>query len=84
LEKEFQIRGKSVFFECAEMWGIVDLGERSVIAFSVGCSCRQIFPIESFVDIRAQKVLLAAKCFAGDVMIFISIQDHEMGCFAIL
>jgi hypothetical protein len=69
-------------FEDAEVFGMVDLGERSVIGFSFGRSCREIFTIKSFVDIRARKVFLWEKSFAADVMICISSEDHEMRFFA--
>ena len=69
-------------FEDAEVLWMVNLGKRSVVAFSMGGFSREIFAIESFVDNRAQKVFLAAKSFSGDVIICISTEDHEMRFFA--
>jgi hypothetical protein len=73
----------SVFVD-AEVSGMGDLGERSVVGFSFGRSCRDIFWIESIVVITARIFFLEAKTFAADVMIFISTEDREMGFFRVL
>jgi hypothetical protein len=67
----------SVFVD-AEVSEMVGLGKGSVVRFSVGCFCREIFSFESFVYITARKFFLGAKTFAADVIICILTEDHEM------
>jgi hypothetical protein len=80
-EKFFWQSMETSVFEDAEVSGMVDLGKTSVVAFSIGRSCREIFWIENFVDIRARKIFLSAKSFAADVIICIWTEDHEMRFF---
>jgi hypothetical protein len=54
------------------------LGRGSVIAFSIGGFSREIFTIKSFVYNQSAENSFGRKVLLGDLIIFISTEDHKM------